>query len=299
MREELLGFLKMHDVKYKERTRLADISPIRIGGLTEAVIYPDTPGKLISLIELLENNKFHYKILGRMSNVLPSDKKSDLIIVRTDLMRGIRFDGRLVVAECGVSIPNLANFLLSNGLSGMEGISGIPGSVGGATVGNAGAFGREMADVLVDVDLYDPISKERFSLRAHQLELAYRYSKLKDSGLVLLSSSIKPTSASFVSIKKEMDRVKQIRLNTQPTDFPSLGSVFKRTPNLPAAKLIDECGLKGYTVGGTQVSTKHAGFILNVGGATANDFIKLSDYVSNVVYDRYKIRLEREVEILQ
>ena len=155
MRDEILDFLKMHDVKYKEKIKLSTISPIRIGGESDIVAYPSSEEKLVKLSILLQKNKIKHKIAGRMSNLLPPDDNYDGIIVRTDLLCSCKTNGNILTAASGASIIGCAYILSHLGLSGFEGLSGIPGSIGGALVGNAGAFGYEISDRLSSVRALD------------------------------------------------------------------------------------------------------------------------------------------------
>jgi UDP-N-acetylmuramate dehydrogenase len=299
MHREIPNFLKMNDVEYKEDYCLAEISTIKIGPKAFVIAYPNSIQKLILLLNFLIDHKIRYKILGRMSNVLITDDFYDGVIVRTDRLNDFSIDHSVVIAHCGISLPYLCNVLCKAELSGIEGLSGIPGSIGGALFGNAGAFGYEIGDRVISVDCFDVKSRSIITVKADDIEFSYRHSKFKDGGLVILSARLLLKKSDYDSIKKEIDRCRRIRMQTQPTDKPSLGSAFKRLGNgLFAAKLIDDCGLKGYSVGGAQISTKHAGFIINNGEATAKDYIDLSNLVIEIVYERYKILLEKEVEII-
>lgn len=299
MKGELIRFLKMNDVEYKENLPLAKISPIRIGAEAEAVAYPDDSYKLCSLIGFLEKGKIRYKIAGRMSNLLPPDEKYDGVIIRTDRINSYSICDNSLTVSCGVSLPFVSRLLLDAGLSGFEGLSGIPGSIGGAIVGNAGAFGREIADLITDLFVYDIENDNVIRLSKADCDFRYRHSALKGKPLVVLSAQFAFSPTDPANIKAEMDRCGGVRKSTQPVDKFSLGSAFKRpADNISAARLIDECGLKGYSVGGAMISEKHAGFIINKGGATAGDYIALSDYAANKVYEKFSISLEREVEIM-
>ncbi len=299
MRRELLDFLKMHDVKFKENQSLQAISPIKIGGEAEVVVYPDSEDKMVSLVGFLDQLKIKHKIIGRMSNLLPSDEKFKGVVVRTDLLRRCDVSDRTFTAYCGASLPYVSKILCESGLGGFEGLSGIPGSIAGAIVGNAGAFGYEIADRLLDVRTYDPHENAIRTFSRFEANFSYRSSVFKKIRQVVLSARFSLRSSDRTTIKKEIERCREIRLRTQPTE-PSLGSTFKRPgENIFVARLIDECGLKGYHIGGAEISTKHAGFIVNKGGATAKDYIELSDYVAKCVFDKFGVNLEREIEIMK
>lgn len=299
MERTIIDFLKMNDVEYKESIRLSTISPIRIGGCAEIVAYPNSEEQLASLICFLENEKIKHKILGRMSNVLPPDDGYDGVIIRTDKLCGLLLKENEITASSGVPLARISDFASKNQLSGMEELAGIPGSIGGAVVGNAGAFGREISDVITSVRLYDVDRKCIVALGPEECGFGYRHSRFKVDRYVIFSVTLSLTCSDPLIIRQRVEEFKQMRISTQPTDRPSLGSCFKRVNReASAALLIDKCGLKGKSFGGAMVSEKHAGFIVNYCGATASDYITLSDYVASRVYERYAIRLEREIEII-
>lgn len=299
MYREISGFLKMNDVEYKGNYNLSEISPIRIGPKASVVAYPNNVDKLIKLVKFLDEIKIKYKITGRMSNTLFCGDEYEGVIIRTDRIDGYTVSHNVVSVNCGAALPYISNVMCKFSLSGLEGLSGIPGSIGGAIVGNAGAFGSEIADRVVDITCYDKESREVVIFLARDADFSYRHSIFKACNLLVLSARLALVRGDSLSIKNEMDRVRKIRTETQPVGQPSLGSTFKRPgENLYAARLIDECGLKGFSIGGAQISKKHAGFIVNIGGATAKDYIDLSDYAKERVLDKFGVRLEREIEII-
>ena len=299
MNKEILDFLKMNDVEHRENFELYKISPIRIGTRALIVLFPDSVDKLINTVDFLENANIKYKITGRMSNILPPDEKYMGAVIRTDRIRQFKINENILYASCGVALPYIASVLQKAGLSGFEGLSGIPGSVGGAVVGNAGAFGREIADTLVGMLVYDISQKTVSYISADKCEFSYRYSTLQNSNMILLSCEFSLCRSDSLNVLTEMERCLNLRRNSQPTDKPSLGSCFKRpSGNFSAAWYIDRCGLKGYKIGGAEISPKHAGFIVNEGGAIAKDYIELSDYAAMCVRQKYGVHLVREVEIM-
>lgn len=299
MRGKVLDFLKVHDVKYKENINLSAISPIRIGGRGDIVAYPDEESKLVDLMLFLGKMEISHKIVGRMSNLLPMDENYNGIVVRTDLLKRCELYGNLFTASAGATLISCANILYQNGLSGFERLAGIPGSIGGALVGNAGAFGCEICDTLVDLKVLDINDGTVRNIPRQDCDFSYRHSCLKQGNFVIVSARFLLDRADKEKIRAQMDRCKELRNKTQPKE-PSLGSTFKRPDkDTFAAKLIDGCGLKGYRIGGAEISKLHAGFIVNIGGATAKDYIVLSEYAKKCVYEKYKVCLEREVEIMR
>lgn len=299
MIREMLEFLKANDVEYKENFILAGLSPIKIGGGASLVCFPDNIRKLICLVDFLESIKNRYKIVGRMSNVLFPDTKYEGVVVRTDKIRQLEVGDNIISAYCGVALPHLAAFCSRAGLSGLEALSGIPGSLAGAVVGNAGAFGREISDIFISAVLYDISTRDIIRLERDSLDFSYRNSSLKGRGeFALLSCKLRLCHSDSLTVIQETCRVSEIRRSTQPYGIPSLGSTFKRPEGIAAARLIDLCGLKGCTVGGCSVSEKHAGFIVNTGGGTANDYVTLTEIIKSEVLRKFAVSLEPEVEFI-
>ena len=300
MRDVIVEFLKMNDVKYKENVALSSLSYIKIGGIAHLVIFPNTEYKMISVIRFLGNHGIPYKILGRMSNVLPPDGEYSKIIIKTDLLNHYQIIGSIIEAQAGVSLPVISSVTENAELSGFEEISGIPGSVGGAVTGNAGAFGCEIGGLVSEVRVYDSLTDNIIDLSYHDATFSYRSSKIKDNGYVILSVRFKLCPLSKDLIKMKTHSYRNIRREKQPLIQPSLGSVFKRPGyGIYASKLIDDSELRGIRIGGAEISQKHAGFIINTGNATAKDYIELCKLIEETVYKNYNIKLEREVEFLE
>lgn len=299
MRDELLEFLKMNDVKYKENAIMKDMSPIRIGAEADFAVYPNSESDFIGILRFLETSKIPYKILGRMSNVLPTDEKYHRVIVKTDYLNSFSKDGDGITAYSGASLPFICSCAADLGLSGMERLSGIPGSIGGALIGNAGAFGQEISDVIEFVKVLDLKCGKSLILSNNDIKFAYRYSNIAENGFALIFAKFKLTNSDSEKIRADIAECKRKRLDSQPIGEPSLGSVFKRPGgNIFAARLIDQCGLRGYSIGGAVVSNKHAGFIVNGGHATASDYKSLCEYIKKCVFDKFSVNLETEVEFL-
>lgn len=299
MRDLVLGFLKKNEVEYLENHSIKDFSFVRIGGNAKFICFPSEERILTHLIDFLDDIKIQYKVLGRMSNVLPPDGFFDGVIVKTDRLDKHSIDDGAIFTSCGASVARLANFACANGLCGLEELSGIPGSIGASIIGNAGAFGREISDLVVSVSVYDHKSRAVISLDRDKLEFSYRDSILKRRDLAVLSAKLRLTRSDRLSIKSRMNEIRYKRLSTQPIGSPSLGSVFKRpSRDTSAALLIDRCGLKGKRIGGAVISEKHCGFILNDNNASAKDYLELCDLAADAVYGRFGISLEKEIEIM-
>mgnify|MGYP001020368501 FL=1 len=192
----------------------------------------------------------------------------------------------------------LAQKLLQKELTGFEFAAGIPGTIGGAMVMNAGAHGREMKDIVDAVTYYNCENDEIETIKKEECNFEYRNSKFKNSNVIIIKAILKLQKANSIEIKQKMDEYKQFRIEKQPIEYPSAGSTFKRGADFITAKLIDEAGLKGYTIGGAQVSEKHAGFIINKNNATATDIINLIEEVQKIVYEKFNKKIELEIEII-
>jgi len=297
MFELIEDILKAKEVKFKKNISLATLSTIRIGGACEAVIYPDTEEKLIFTLRLFTGCGIKYKVLGRMSNVLPPDGAFFSVVVKTDAICDIEYEDGLVYSGVGVSLPVLAGHTARLGLSGLEELSGIPGSVGGALFGNAGAYGREICELLCSVRAYLPESDDVITLSSAEMTFGYRDSCFKRGDYILLSARFRLSETDSSSAMMRIDEYRRKRLVSSPRE-PSLGSTFKRPVSGYASKMIDECGLRGSRVGDAAISEKHAGYIVNLGRATALDVMRLVEIAENAVYKKFGIRLEREIEYL-
>lgn len=297
MEEKLLNFLKMNEVEYKENLWLKNYSSVKIGGMASLVLFPNTVEKIITAIDFLVENKIDYKIIGRLTNILIEDKAFDTVFLKTDNLKGVIMleDGIRLFA--GEKLSVLSYLLAKEGIGGFSALSGIPGSIGGNVRNNAGAFGVEISDILRSVTVYSPIEKRILKLSFEDAEFGYRKSVFSSLPLIILYADFHIAYDSPERIREHILEVKQRRIKTQPLEFPSLGSVFKRPSGDYAARLIDSANLKGYAIGGAEVSSKHAGFIVNKGNATFEDFLSLIEYTKSIVFQKYGILLEEEIEI--
>ena len=291
-----LSRLEREKIEYKSGVRLASISSFRVGGTADAVVYPDTEEKLVSAVELAREYGVPYRVLGNTSNILFSDNGFRGAIIITKKISQIIIDGNTVNCGCGAMLPVLSERAAKHSLSGFEFACGIPGTVGGAVFMNAGAHGGAISDVLVSSTAYDIEARSIIELDKNSHRFAYRHSAYMSApNLICLSAAFVLAPDDENSIRAKMQENMKKRRDTQPLDHPSAGSFFKRPEGYFAAKLIDDCGLKGLRVGGACVSEKHAGFVVNLGGATAADILTLSDTVSEKVKDMTGVALEREV----
>ena len=299
MKKDLLDFLKINEVEYKENVVAKFFSPVKIGGNVNIVIYPDNERKMISALDFLGENEICYKVIGRSSNILFPDTKVNTVLIKTDNMRGAEISRKIVRLSSGETLFSNARYFAKNGVGGISELCGIPGSIGGLIRNNAGAFGREIGDLVKSVKAYFPENKQILHLENKDLSFEYRSSIFKSNNLVVLSADLKMQHDSSPNdILREIEMYKDLRRNSQPTGLPSLGSVFKRPKGDFAARLIDISGLKGFSIGGAEVSRKHAGFIINKGNATSNDFRLLVEYIKQTVFELQGVKLEEEIEFL-
>lgn len=296
--EKMISEIDAPEYEIKRAIRLSEISSFRIGGVADAVIYPASVDALVRLIRKNEEIDLPYIIIGKASNILFSDSPHSEVIVCTTKLNNYEISNHTLTCDVGASLATLGGALARAGLSGFEGLAGIPGTVGGAIYMNAGAFGCEIADTIVSAKCYDKKIKNVVEISRENMELSYRKSIFSLSErYVILSAKFNLIPRSTEDIMLDMKVNREKRLATQPLEYPSAGSVFKRPQNAAAGALIDQAGLKGLTMGGAEVSKKHAGFIINRGGATASDVLELIKTIKEKVFDLHGVKLECEIEL--
>ena len=269
----------------------------KIGGPADIYIEPDY-ATIIPLISFLKERDVKFIVIGNGSNLLVSDKGIEGVVISLGKKSAnITISGDTVVAEAGAMLSSVANTAAEAGLTGLEFASGIPGSIGGAVFMNAGAYGGEMKDVLESV-LVLTSNYEKKIMSPEELRLSYRHSSLMEEEGYVLSATLKLSHGNKDEIKAKIEDIRKQRIEKQPLNFPSAGSTFKRPEGYFAGKLIDDAGLRGYTVGGAQVSEKHCGFVVNKGEATAADVLKLMSDVDSKVFDKFGVHLVPEVRII-
>lgn len=271
----------------------------KCGGNASILIIPDSIITLQKLIEFCSQNNVKPFIMGNGSNLLVSDKGIDGVVIKiaSKISEIKLLDDTTIYCEAGASLKSLCMFALENELSGLEFAYGIPGNLGGAVYMNAGAYGGEMKDVLYSCKHIDN-DGELGELLQNELALDYRKSAYTSNGFTVVSAILKLKKSDKISIKEAMNTNLQKRKDKQPLEYGSAGSTFKRPTGYFAGALIEDCGLKGYTVGGAQVSEKHAGFVINKNGATATDVLTLIKDVQRIVYEKHGVMLETEVKII-
>lgn len=274
----------------------------KIGGPAEVIIEPPGEKQLTAVVKMLKRFKVPYFVMGNGSNILVGDKGIRGAVIKiSSSMSKCREDEEeenILHAESGIKLSKLANTALNNGLSGFEFAAGIPGTLGGAVCMNAGAYGGEMKDVIKDVTFIDTSDCSIHTIPVQECDFGYRTSRFLKGDLIVTGAAISLEPGNEELIRAKMDDLAQRRRSKQPLDKPSAGSTFKRPEGYFAGTLIQDAGLKGFQIGGAQVSDKHAGFVVNVGGATAKDVRELIDYVKKDVKQKYGVELEPEVKFV-
>jgi len=297
--EALQRQLNTLGVPYQRNVCLAPYTTFRIGGPAAIMAEPRNEEQLIATLRAVRESRVFSLVLGRGSNLLFPDEGIGGVIIRTCGMEAVRTDGDTLEAEGGATLTAITRTAQRAGLSGLEFAYGIPGTLGGALFMNAGAYGGEMSDVVTSVRLYDAQRDEIVTLSGEQMAFAYRHSILQaHPEWTVLSAKMTLTPDDAHQIDARMQDYMARRREKQPLNYPSAGSAFKRPAGAFAGALIEQCGLKGYAVGGAMVSPKHAGFIVNTGGATARDVLVLMEHVRATVLRAHGVELESEIQIV-
>ena len=290
------------ELAYAKDAQLAPYSSFRIGGPADFIVWPFSRAALLDVVTALRRLEIRKDVFGNGSNVLFADEGYRGVVIFTTKMNRIVLREGILWADAGVSFTGLAVRALQEGLTGLEFAYGIPGSVGGAIYMNAGAYDGEISQVCTETTVYDPTQALLggiSTVSGAQQGFGYRtsiFQSLED--VVILDGKFSLKQGDPVEIKAKMDDLMARRREKQPLEYPSAGSTFKRAPGYFTAKLIHEAGLKGAMVGGAQVSEKHAGFVINRGGATAQDVLMLIEQIQNKIWSHFGVAIECEVRII-
>lgn len=297
--KNIINEIKKHKIgDYLENIPMSKYTTYRIGGEAALIVYPNDVEKIIKLIEILKENKIKYKVLGNGSNIIFSDKFYDGVIIKLDSINHLKIDDTIVNVGAGYNLMKLAYRISKMGLTGLEFATGIPGTVGGAIYMNAGAYKSDMGYITSSIKVITP-DLEIKELFNKNLNFHYRDSFLQHhDGYICIEATLVLKKGDLKNIMTLIEDRKQKRLMTQPLEFPSAGSVFRNPPDNFAGHLIEESGLKGYSMGGALVSPKHANFIVNNGNATANDVRDLIMHVQKEVKRQHGIDLLIEQEFV-
>ncbi|RQD67430.1 MAG: UDP-N-acetylmuramate dehydrogenase [Tindallia sp. MSAO_Bac2] len=270
----------------------------QIGGPADAMVLPQTTEEIIKSLKFCEEKRIPVTVMGNGSNLLVKDRGIEGLVIKiSSPMKEVVIEDENVYAKAGISLSCLANQLQEKSLAGFEFASGIPGTLGGALTMNAGAYGGEMKGIFVECKTIDRNGRIRIRTRT-DMEMGYRSSIIQKTGEIIVEATLKLQHGDAEDIKSITSDYWKRRLTKQPYNLPSGGSVFKRPEGFFAGKLIEDCGLKGYSVGGAMVSDLHAGFIVNTGGATATDVLSLMETIKESVNEKFKVELESELRII-
>ena len=299
MMEIVKEFIEKNSIgKYEENVSLANHTTYRVGGNAKMFVYPKNQEKLINLLNFLKNNKIKYKVLGNGSNTLFSDKEYDGVIVKLDCFDNIKYFRNTVTAEAGVNLIKLSNQTVRKGLAGLEFATGIPGTVGGAIYMNAGAYKSDMGYITKSAKVLTP-NLEVIVMTNKELNFHYRSSFLqKNKDYICLEATFELRKNDKNLLLEIVEDRKKRRIESQPLEYPSAGSVFRNPENLFAGKLIEDLGYKGYSIGGAKVSEKHANFIINYNNATSSDIKELIEFIKKEVKEKYNVELKVEQEFV-
>ncbi|QUH25692.1 UDP-N-acetylmuramate dehydrogenase [Serpentinicella alkaliphila] len=293
---ELTKFIDKKNVLVDELMK--NHTSFKIGGPADILVTPNSIEEVQKVVRLCYENDIPTFYMGNGSNLLVRDKGMRCVVIKIgENLSGVKIEGTKVIAQSGILLSRLSKMILRDNLKGFEFADGIPGSLGGAVTMNAGAYDGEMKDV---VKRCKAIDKEGnlIEISDEDLQLGYRTSVIQKKNYLVLEVELELEKGDYTEIKKQIDDLTLKRTSKQPLHMPSAGSVFKRPPGFFAGKLIEDSNLKGYRIGGAQVSEKHAGFIVNAGGATAKDVLDLINHIQNTVKTNFDVILEPEIRIV-
>lgn len=298
--KEILEKSKLNKENLYYDEPMAKHTSFKIGGPADVFIKVDNIEELKETLDLSKKNQIPLTIIGNGSNLLVTDKGIRGITAKLNL-KDIEIKNennkQIIKVDAGVPVGLLAQKLLKEEITGFEELSGIPGTIGGAVIMNAGAHGKELKDILKKVTAMD-YNGNIYEFTNEECQFSYRNSRFQKEKHIILQATLELEKGNSTEIKEKMDEYMQFRKEKQPIEYPNAGSTFKRGEDFVTAKLIDEAGLKGYKIGGAQVSEKHAGFIVNVDNATAKDVIELTDYIKEKIKEKFGKKINLEIQII-
>ena len=295
--KKLEDILSSEAIKYNESMKKH--TTMKVGGNAKVLVEPKTVEEIKKTIEYAKANNMDYYLLGKGSNLVVSDDGIDGIVIKiSSKFADVKVSENEIYATAGVSMPYISILAKENSLSGFEFASGIPGTIGGGVKMNAGAYGGEICDIVKEITYLDENGKIK-TINKDEAKFGYRDSIFKrNSKLVILSATFKLEYGDKEKIEELMKKNNESRRSKQPIEMPSAGSVFKRPEGHFVGPMIIECGMQGYSIGGAEVSKKHAGFIVNKGNATCKDILELIDEIKKKVYEKFQVNLEVEIQFI-
>lgn len=293
--DDLKTFLALDQIK--ENEAMSRHTSFQVGGPADLLILPKNRDQVLKSLALVKAAKIPFYIIGKASNVIVRDKGFRGAIIKTTGLTGVKIKDTLIYAEPGISLKDLADLALAEGLTGLEFASGIPGSLGGAVTMNAGAYDGEMKNIITSIEVLDEEGGVRVLDQA-DCAFAYRASIIQEKNYILLGVHLSLRKGDYSIIKEKMADLNARRWEKQPLDWPSAGSTFRRPEGYFAGKLIQDAGFKGYSLGGAQVSQKHSGFVINKGAATTADILALIKTIQDGVLKDFGVELKTEVIVI-
>lgn len=294
---DLKNYLEERNFEINSNEPLKNHSTMRVGGNCTFMVFPKTVDEFIELVTIFKMQNYNYYVIGNGSNIIFTDKGFDGAIICTKKIKGISRKGNILTAKCGTMIREVSNFALAEEMTGFECLSGIPGTIGGAVYMNAGAYGTEVKDIILSCKVMDKDGNV-YTINKKDMNLSYRSTNFKSDGLYILEVSFLLKQGNKEEIENLMKEKDLLRTTKQPVSQRSVGSTFKRPEGHFAGKLIEDAGLKGYNIGGAEVSTLHAGFVINKNNATASDVLELIEYIKKTVYEKFDVKLSLEAIII-
>lgn len=276
-----------------ENVDLKKYNTYGIGGIAKYMVFPSNEEKLVKLLDYIKNEKMSYYILGGGSNVIIPDEDYDGVIINLKELNNYEFDKDIINAESGISLGKLVSVMLDAGYTNLSSLMGIPGLLGGAIIGNAGAYGTSIFDYIISIKFIDEDGNIK-ELNKEEIKYDYRWTEFKEKKVIVLSAKIRCINGNVAEAKEKIKENLEKRKKSQPLEYKNAGSVFRNPPSHAAGYLIEHSGLKGITVGGAMVSEKHANFIINFNNATSRDIIKLVELIKSKVKEVYNVELELE-----
>ena len=299
MNNELICAIEEAKIEYKLSESMKNHTSFKIGGDAKIFLTPDSPEKCAEAIRLCNKFSKEYIVIGKGSNLLVKDSGIDKVVICiSNAISAIELiDDKTIYCQAGASLASVCNFALDASLTGIEVAYGIPGNIGGAISMNAGAYGGEMKDIVVSCDYIDNAGNLK-TITKEELDFSYRHSFFTDKNFCIVGAVLRLENGKKEEIHNTMTELLSRRKEKQPLEFPSAGSTFKRPEGSYASFLVDQCGLKGFSVGDAQVSEKHAGFVINKGNASCDDVLKLMAEVKRIVFEKTGYVLEPEVTLI-
>lgn len=294
--KDMREFILQDDIYTNEP--MSKHTTFKIGGTADIFVKLRNTEQIEKLLNLCKNKNVPIKIIGNGSNILVKDNGIRGVVAKICTNSYDFLDEKTIRVDAGMLNSKVSKILLENSLTGFEFASGIPGTIGGAVKMNAGAYGSQISDVVIKTKYIDLENMQIKEINKKDQKFEYRKSIFSTTKRVIIDTTLKLEKADKEQIQEKINQNNESRRTKQPIDKPSAGSTFKRGEDFITAQLIDECGLKGYTIGGAQVSTKHAGFVVNAGDATASDVIELMELIKKKVQEKFNKNIDLEIEVI-